>query len=260
LIVLDVVPAIALLYVFTWIEAPPFTDWLNVIPGALSGWLATVVPGGSASATGIGQAFIEAVELVVAAVLLTFLAGWILRRLGVVVDAIVSALARRATGRRGAETAGRTVMLLGMVAVVVVVTLLTVAPVAAMALDLDLGRLVAGAAVATVFVGLIARLGVWRWDQWDERERSAARKPAFVPLPRAHVVVQAVLLAAALTLTVLWIVGTDFELPLGSFRPHLGSFALFASALVVLIGIALDVLGPRPDERLGARVFVTDTA
>jgi hypothetical protein len=82
----------------------------------------------------------------------------------------------------------------------------------------------------------------------------------FVPLPRAHVVVQAVLLATALTLTVLWIVGLDAELEVGGFRPHLGSFALLASALVVLIGIALDVLGPRPDEPHDAPVFATDSA
>jgi hypothetical protein len=260
LIVLDMVPAIALLYVFTWIEVHPFTDWLDAIPDALSGWLAALVPGGSGSATGIGRAFIEAVELVVVAVLLTFLAGWVLRRLGPVVAAILSAIARRAAGHRTAETAGRSVILLGMVVVVVVAALLTLAPIAAMALDPDLGRLVAGAAVAAAIVALVARLGVWRWDQWDERERSAARRPAFVPLPRAHVVVQAVLLATALTLTVLWIVGVDAELEVGGFRPHLGSFALFTSALVVLIGIALDVLGPRPDEPHDAPVFATDAA
>jgi hypothetical protein len=126
------------------------------------------------------------------------------------------------------------------VVVLVLGSLLVVAPVAAILIFPDVGRMALGSIAVVVGFGILARLGRWRWTAWDLRERLAshAREPIYQSItPVALQCVVLLLCIAAL------FVAVSFELEAAAW------VGLGLAVFAVLAGIAIDVNGPSSAER-----------
>jgi len=125
------------------------------------------------------------------------------------------------------------------VVVLVLGSLLVVAPVAAILVFPDVGRMALGSIAVVVGFGILARVGRWRWTAWDLRERLAshAREPIYQSItPVALQCVVLLLCIAAVFLAV------SFELEAA------GWVGLALAVFAVLVGIAIDVNGPSSAE------------
>ena len=113
------------------------------------------------------------------------------------------------------------------------------APVAAILVFPDVGRMALGSIAVVVGFGILARVGRWRWTAWDLRERLAshAREPIYQSItPVALQCVVLLLCIAAVFLAV------SFELEAA------GWAGLALAVFAVLAGIAIDVNGPSSAE------------
>ena len=99
---------------------------------------------------------------------------------------------------------------------------------------------------ATIIVAfqVIAQIGSWRWGVWDGRERVAVRnqKPkAKAPYPPLfRIFAQMSLLVAAVLIAFVAVV----------FEPTLTMWAVGIAALVVLLGVAVDVMDAERGQRV----------
>jgi hypothetical protein len=123
--------------------------------------------------------------------------------------------------------------------VMTLVTLLALAPIVSMIAFEDVGRTVLGSAAVLLAFQVLGRIGVWRWNVWDGRERIAARTAGSYPSLR-RVVVQIVLLVAVVVCLFVAVV-TDSE--------ALVLVAAAGGAIAVLLGISVDVFDASHQER-----------
>ncbi len=148
---------------------------------------------------------------------------------GVVVVAVAYVASRRSLGVRIAAT----------VIVLALGSLLVLAPMTAVLIFPEVGRMVLGSIAIVIGFGLLARLGRWRWTAWDVRERLAghSRTPRYQSI--TPVAVQCVVLLSSVAA---WFVAVSFELGLAAW------LGLGLAVFAVLAGIAIDVNGPNPEE------------
>ena len=121
------------------------------------------------------------------------------------------------------------------VVVLVLGSLLVLAPIAAILIFPDVGRMALGSVAVVVGFGILARLGRWRWAAWDLRERLAshARQPVYDTI--TPVALQCVLLVVCIAAL---FVAVSFELEVAAW------LGVGLAVLSVLAGIAIDVNGP----------------
>jgi hypothetical protein len=119
-----------------------------------------------------------------------------------------------------------------MVTFMVLVSGLVVAPVVAAVIFPDVGRVIVGSLATVLAFQGISRVGCWRWNVWDVRERTAARTGSPYHAT-GRVVVQTLLLAVILAAAFLAVV-VDSVVAAG--------VAAIAIATLVLVGVAIDVL------------------
>jgi len=124
--------------------------------------------------------------------------------------------------------------------VMAVVAVLAVAPLVAIVSFEEVGTIVLGIATVIVAFQVIGRIGIWRWNVWDGRERVAARlqKDRYPPLLR--IFVQATVLAATVALAFAAVVQGSTDL---------AGMALIGVAIAVLLGVAVDVFDAARQER-----------
>ncbi len=125
-----------------------------------------------------------------------------------------------------------------IVAMVLVITLV-VAPIVAILVYGQVARTVIGGAVIVILFQILARVGGWRWSVWDARERSAMRTGR--PYPGVGRVLVQVAMLAVVVVALFTGVVLDAPVALG--------VAAAALALVVLVGVSIDVLDALREDR-----------
>ena len=147
------------------------------------------------------------------------------------------------------------VRLVVTIVVMAVVAVLAIAPFVSVLIDQEVGRRVLGFATIIVAFQVIAQVGAWRWSVWDGRERVAVRnqkpkeKARYPPLFR--IFAQMSLLVAAVLIAFAAVV----------FEPALTMWAVGIAALVVLLGVAVDVMDAargqrvKPGDAMSSRKF-----
>lgn len=126
------------------------------------------------------------------------------------------------------------------IGVMAVVAVLAVAPIVAIVSFEEVGTIVLGIATVIVAFQIIGRIGVWRWNVWDGRERVAARlqKDKYPPLLRIFVQMTVLLATVGLAFAAVVQGSTD-----------LAGMALIGVAIAVLLGVAVDVFDAARQER-----------
>ena len=104
-------------------------------------------------------------------------------------------------------------------------------------------RFALGAVLVLVAFNLVARLGTWRWDVWDRRERRVARRTPLVEPSRGWAFIQALLLSIPPVLGALVVAfGTaDWQL-LGADRSTMLVSIGVILLLIGMLGVARDVV------------------
>jgi hypothetical protein len=126
------------------------------------------------------------------------------------------------------------------IGVMAVVAVLAIAPLVAIVTFEQTGTIVLGIATVIVAFQIIGRIGIWRWNVWDGRERVAARlqKDRYPPLPRIFVQMTVLLVTVGLAFASVVQGSTD-----------LVAMALVGVAVAVLLGVAVDVFDAARQER-----------
>ena len=125
------------------------------------------------------------------------------------------------------------------IVVMAAVAFLAVTPFASAVAFEQVGSTILGCLSVIVAFQVIGRIGTWRWNVWDGRERVAARTGGrYPPLPR--IVIQMSLLIGTILVAFLAIVRNEDGLAL---------VALGGAALAVLLGIAVDVFDAARKQR-----------
>ena len=124
--------------------------------------------------------------------------------------------------------------------VLLLATFIAVAPFAAIIAFPDTGRTVVGCIAVFAAFRVLSRIGIWRWNVWDGRERAALRAKAEAYPPLARVKIQFTLLIA--TTAVL------FTAVVANSEPLIVVAAIGAS-ISVLLGVSVDVFSAARQER-----------
>ncbi len=125
------------------------------------------------------------------------------------------------------------------IAIMVIVTFLALSPFVAAIAYPDVGATVLGCLSVVVGFQIIGRIGTWRWNVWDGRERVAARIDGkYPPLPR--ILVQMGLLTGTVLVAFAAVVTNQDMLAL---------VATIGAGLAVLLGIAVDVFDTARGQR-----------
>jgi hypothetical protein len=103
----------------------------------------------------------------------------------------------------------------------------------------DVGRTALGSVAVLVAFQVLGRIGVWRWNVWDGRERIAARTSGSYPSLRRVVVQIVLLVAVVICLFVAVVINAD----------SLVLVAAAGAAIAVLLGISVDVFDASRQER-----------
>jgi hypothetical protein len=125
------------------------------------------------------------------------------------------------------------------VIVMALAAFLALAPLVSIIAFVDVGRTALGSIAILAAFQILGRIGVWRWNVWDGRERLAARTGKTYPKLR-RVVVQLALLVATLICLFAAVVADSNELMI---------VAASGAALAVLLGISVDVFDASRQER-----------
>jgi hypothetical protein len=125
------------------------------------------------------------------------------------------------------------------IGVMAVVAVLAVSPFVAILAFEQVGTLVLGVATVIIAFQVIGRIGIWRWNVWDDRERVAARTQA--PYPQLlRIFVQMTLLVVTVVIAFAAVVQGSSTLAIA---------AMGGVAIAVLLGVAVDVFDTARQER-----------
>ncbi len=128
----------------------------------------------------------------------------------------------------------------------ILVSFLAIAPFVSIILYPEVGQLVLGSLSGYAAFSVVGRIGTWRWNVWDGRERVALRagKDSYPPLRR--VVIQFSLLLAIVTCLFLAVVLESDALAMT---------AATGIGISVLLGVAVDVFNAAHQERTAPTVM-----
>lgn len=124
--------------------------------------------------------------------------------------------------------------------VLLLATFIAVAPFFSILAYPETGRVVLGCITVFAAFRVLGRIGIWRWNVWDGRERAALRAGETKYPPLARVKIQFSLLIATTAVLFVAIVANSVEL--------LGLAGLGAS-ISVLLGVSVDVFSAARQER-----------
>jgi hypothetical protein len=128
----------------------------------------------------------------------------------------------------------------------VFVTFLTAAPFVAILAYPDVGKLALGFVALYAAFQIIGRIGAWRWNVWDGRERVALRAGKLDYPPLQRVVIQfSLLLATVVCLFAAAVLNSD----------PLAIIAAVGVGTSVLLGVAIDVFNSARQERTAPTVM-----
>jgi len=125
------------------------------------------------------------------------------------------------------------------IVVMALVAVLALSPFVATLVFEDVGTMVLGCLTVLLAFQVIGRIGTWRWNVWDGRERVAARTQSSYP-PLLRIIVQ-------MTLLVLTVVVAMGAVIVGS--TQLTLIAVAGAATAVLLGVAVDVFDTARQQR-----------
>jgi hypothetical protein len=126
------------------------------------------------------------------------------------------------------------------IAVMVVVVVLALSPFLSILAFEEVGTTVLGCLTVIVLFQILGRIGVWRWNVWDGRERVAVRTRAENYPPVLRIFVQMTVLFATLVIAFLAVAFDGQDLTIA---------ALFGAAGAVLLGVAVDVFDTARQQR-----------
>lgn len=125
------------------------------------------------------------------------------------------------------------------IAVMTLAAVLALSPIVSTIAFPEVGRTVLGSVAVLAAVQIVGRIGIWRWNVWDGRERIAARTGQPYPRLRRVVVQCSLLVATVACLFVAVVVDSDV----------LALVAASGTAVAVLLGISVDVFDASRQER-----------
>jgi hypothetical protein len=123
-------------------------------------------------------------------------------------------------------------------------SLLVAAPIIAILIFPDVGRMVLGSVAIVVAFAILGRIGSWRWTAWDRRERAASHEPAPTYRSIGLVAVQCVVFLGSLAL---FFVAVSFDLV------AVAGLGVALVIVAILLGISIDVNQTPPGPATVAR-------